>query len=85
MHRLFFSIGLAAIILVLAMPSTYYFASAQQEEEDQIETDTGGPSVRDTSLDMEQVGDGLDSPTTMAFLDEDRIYLYLKRTMARSG
>jgi aldose sugar dehydrogenase len=81
MHRLLASIGLAAI-LVLAMQSTYNFAGAQEEDhnhaEHAAETAAGGPSVNDTNLAVEKVADGLTLPTTMAFLDENRILVLEK-------
>jgi aldose sugar dehydrogenase len=81
MHRSFLSIGLAAI-LVLAIPSVYYFAGAQEEDhehaEHSAETAAAGPSVNDTSLAVEPVADGLVLPTAMAFLDENRMLVIEK-------
>jgi len=59
--------GLAAM-LVLAMPVGYSnFANAQ-----------AGPSVSDSHLKVEQVSAGLTLPTTMAFLDQNRILVLEK-------
>src|SRR5919198_3570181 len=70
MHRLLASISLAAI-LVLAMQSTYNFVGAKGQSDK-------GPSVNDKNLTVEKVADGLTLPTTMAFLDEDRILVLEK-------
>src|SRR5262245_1902009 len=82
MHRTLFSIGLAAI-LVLGMLFAYNFAGAQEEEDHEhaehaAETASAGPSVNDTSLKVEPVADGLTLPTTMTFLDENRMLVLEK-------
>jgi len=82
MTRTLFSIGLATI-LVLGTLFAYNFAGAQEEEDHEhaehaAEAALNGPSVNDTSLKVEPVADGLTLPTTMAFLDENRILVLEK-------
>lgn len=72
MNRPLISIGLAAI-LVLAVPSTFNIFAVAQESET-----TDGPSVDDPNIVVEQAAEGLTLPTTMAFLDEDRILVLEK-------
>lgn len=74
MYRLLASVGLAAT-LVLAMLST--FAGAQNNERT-TGTAAAEPSVRDTNLAVEVVAKGLTKPTTMAFLDKNRILVLEK-------
>lgn len=76
MYRLLASVGLAAI-LVLAMLSAYSFTGAQ-ETEHATETAAAGPSVNDANLAVEKVADGLNLPTTMAFLDRNKILVLEK-------
>lgn len=72
MNRPLISIGLAAI-LVLAVPPTFNIFAVAQESET-----TDGPSVDDPNIVVEQAAEGLTLPTTMAFLDEDRILVLEK-------
>ena len=61
------------LALILLFVFGHNFAVAQE-----IEITGLRPSVNDTSLRVEQVADGLISPTTMAFLDEDTILVLEK-------
>jgi aldose sugar dehydrogenase len=70
MHYKFTLTVLAAILVMLAaVPAGYYYASAQ------IST---VPAVADPALRVEDVVDGLERPTTMAFLDQDTILVLEK-------
>ena len=70
------SISLAAMLL-LATPLGYnFFANAQEETGHPAEAD--GPSVQDSNLAVEKTADGLVLPTTMAFLDKDRMLVLEK-------
>ena len=67
---------------MLAMvPAFNIFAEAQQAEDsdnaDHAAT-TAGPWVKDPSIVVDQVVEGLTAPTTMAFLDEERILVLEK-------
>lgn len=66
---------------MLAMvPAFSIFARAQQAEDsgDANHATTTGPSVKDPNIIVEKVAEGLTFPTTMAFLDEDRILVLEK-------
>jgi glucose/arabinose dehydrogenase len=73
MYRLLASIGLA-VMLVLAVLSTYNFTHAQNT----TETAAAEPSVKDTNLAVKKVTDGLSQPTTMAFFDKNKILVLEK-------
>ena len=61
---------LAAILVMLAaIPAGYYYATAQESTV---------PAVADPALRVEDVVDGLERPTTMAFLDQDTILVLEK-------
>jgi aldose sugar dehydrogenase len=71
----------ASLILSLVLLIGYYYyfdyASAQEEEQEQ-------PSiVSDTALKIEPAVEGLSSPTSMAFLDEDNIMVLEKEGNVR--
>src|SRR5690606_31770585 len=80
-NRPFISIGLAAILVLAMVPAFNIFAEAQQAEDsdnaDHAAT-TAGPWVKDPSIVVDQVVEGLTAPTTMAFLDEERILVLEK-------
>ena len=75
---------LLAAMLMLATPLAFNvsFVGAQENEDEDDNSDDGNlaenVSLNDTSLEVEQVVDGLDSPTAMAFLDEHRILVLEK-------
>ncbi|MDQ5876374.1 MAG: PQQ-dependent sugar dehydrogenase [Thermoproteota archaeon] len=62
-----------SLALILLFALGHNFAVAQEAEITGLR-----PSVNDASLTVEQVADGLISPTTMAFLDEDTILVLEK-------
>jgi aldose sugar dehydrogenase len=66
------SIILSVFLAVVIFPSYYYGANAQQpfREREFVQTENR-PSVADSKLKVEVVADGLDTPTTMAFLGPD--------------
>ncbi|HEX7033951.1 MAG TPA: PQQ-dependent sugar dehydrogenase [Nitrososphaera sp.] len=80
-NRPFISIGLAAILVLAMVPAFNIFAGAQEAEDrdraDRAATRTG-PSIKDPSIKVDKVAEGLAAPTTMAFLDEDRILVLEK-------
>jgi glucose/arabinose dehydrogenase len=55
--------------MLAAVPAGYYYASAQESTV---------PAVADPALRVEDVVDGLERPTTMAFLDQDTILVLEK-------
>ncbi|HXG07826.1 MAG TPA: PQQ-dependent sugar dehydrogenase, partial [Nitrososphaera sp.] len=77
-NRPFISIGLAAILVLSVIPAFNVFAGAQESEDGADTAATTGPSIKDPSIIVKQVVGGLTAPTTMAFLDEERLLVLEK-------
>jgi aldose sugar dehydrogenase len=71
-----------AAMLVLATPLGYNIFANAQEAEDHEHAEhaakADGPSVEDSNLAVEKIVDDLRQPTTMAFLDKDRMLVLEK-------
>src|SRR5215207_10446560 len=90
MYRLLQHKALFLFGILLVLPSSpavgYYLANAQEDNNEEgqdipdVNVSIGGktPTVRDTNLEIEVVAEGLEFPTSMAFLGPDDILVLEK-------